>query len=164
MAVSISMSRLEKKVSISVLKLRLWKVSLGLSLVFETTRKKSRSQNWDSIKENLDPGLETVNPVLLISGRSRSAGMMLSPRKHSGVSFLLILTVHNLHMQNWPCTHSPTHNTVYWGPADLKMLFSGPRSTLSLISIGHLSISYCLFRFFNKPNNFLTKIIFQLFS
>ena len=69
MAVSVSISRLEKK---SQSQSRIWdlqKKSLGLSLVVETTRKKSRSrsQNWDSIKENLNLGLETVNPVLPIS-------------------------------------------------------------------------------------------------
>ena len=65
MAVSVSISRLEK-------------TSLNLSLEVETLKKKSQSRswdykkkvlvsvsNWDSIKENL--GLETVNPVSLIS-------------------------------------------------------------------------------------------------
>ena len=86
-SVSVSISKLEKKVSISVSKLRLWKKSLGLSLVVETTRKKSqsRSRNWDSMKVNLDLGLETVNPVSLISAMdqsSRNHGVSLAPGNH----------------------------------------------------------------------------------
>ena len=81
-SVSVSNSKLEKKVSISVSKLRLWKKSLGLSLVVETTRKKSqsRSRNWDSMKVNLDLGLETVNPVSLISDSNSEDGGLTNKR------------------------------------------------------------------------------------
>ena len=71
-SVSVSNSKLEKKSLNLGLEVETLKKSLGLSLVVETTRKKSqsRSRNWDSMKVNLDLGLETVNPVSLISGWS----------------------------------------------------------------------------------------------
>ena len=56
------------------------KKSLGLSLVQETSQiKKSRSQNWDSIKENLDLGLKTVNQVSLFSEMVDLRGGRLPP-------------------------------------------------------------------------------------
>ena len=52
---SLDLEILQKKVLISISELRLWRKSLRLSLVIETTRKKSRSwsRNWDWIEANL---------------------------------------------------------------------------------------------------------------